>query len=192
MFTTVLHFNIILSSNPQPPQWCLPFTFYNQTPVCTLHHILSTFWAYLIILASVWRAVHIVKLLINEFSPSLCYLRSLRSRCSQHLVFKLCSCLRGRDHVSHPHKTTGKIVVVCILTITFFDKKREYNAPNGVVENTFVLRSVPHVCMIWTVLWLRRLVAGFFPRKLGFNPRPIHVVFVLDQVDIVTGVSPVT
>jgi hypothetical protein len=31
----------------------------------------------------------------------------------------LCSSLNVRDHVSHPYRTTGKIIVLYILTITF-------------------------------------------------------------------------
>ena len=61
-----------------------------------------------------------VKLFIKEFSPAFCYLYALRSRCSQHLVFKLRFCLRVIDHASHPYKTTGKIIVVRMLTVKFF------------------------------------------------------------------------
>jgi hypothetical protein len=30
-----------------------------------------------------------------------------------------------RDQVSHPYKTTGKIIVLCILIFTFLDSRRE-------------------------------------------------------------------
>jgi hypothetical protein len=30
-----------------------------------------------------------------------------------------------RDQVSHPYKTTGRIMVLCILTFTFLDSRRE-------------------------------------------------------------------
>jgi hypothetical protein len=33
-----------------------------------------------------------------------------------------------------------------------------------------------------TVLWLRRLVAGLSPRRLGFDPGSVHVGFVVDKV----------
>jgi hypothetical protein len=33
-----------------------------------------------------------------------------------------------------------------------------------------------------TVPWLRRLVAGLSPRRLGFDPGSVHVGFVLDKV----------
>ena len=32
------------------------------------------------------------------------------------------------------------------------------------------------------VPWLRRLVAGLPPRRPGFDPRPVHVGFVVDKV----------
>jgi hypothetical protein len=37
----------------------------------------------------------------------------------------LCSSLNARDHVSHPYITTGKVVVMYILTFTFFDSSQE-------------------------------------------------------------------
>jgi hypothetical protein len=40
-------------------------------------------------------------------------------------TLSLCSCLTVRDHVSHPYRTTGKIIVLYILTFTFFDIRRE-------------------------------------------------------------------
>jgi len=30
--------------------------------------------------------------------------------------------------------------------------------------------------------WLRRSVAGFSPQGPGFDPRPVHVTFVVDKV----------
>jgi hypothetical protein len=30
-----------------------------------------------------------------------------------------------RDHVTHPYSTTGKTVVLHVLTFTFFDSRRE-------------------------------------------------------------------
>jgi hypothetical protein len=40
-------------------------------------------------------------------------------------TLSLCSCLNDRDQVSHPYKTTGKIMVLYILTFTFLDSRRE-------------------------------------------------------------------
>ena len=89
---------------------------YSSYLVDTSNHLCDHF-------GSVWRGVHIVKLFIKEFF-SVTY-ASLRSRCCQHLVLKPCSCLRVRDHVSHPHKTTGKIVVVRMLSVKFFHLRKQ-------------------------------------------------------------------
>jgi hypothetical protein len=35
---------------------------------------------------------------------------------------------------------------------------------------------------LWAVPWLRRLVAGLPPRRPGFDPRSVHVGFVVDKV----------
>jgi hypothetical protein len=37
----------------------------------------------------------------------------------------LCSTLSVNDHVSHPYKTTGKIIVLCSLIFKFLDSKLE-------------------------------------------------------------------
>jgi hypothetical protein len=40
-------------------------------------------------------------------------------------TLSLCSSLNVRDDVSHPYKTTGKIIVVNILTFTFFYSRQK-------------------------------------------------------------------
>jgi hypothetical protein len=40
-------------------------------------------------------------------------------------TLSLCSYLNVKDQVSHPYKTTGRIMVLYILTFTFLDKRRE-------------------------------------------------------------------
>jgi hypothetical protein len=40
-------------------------------------------------------------------------------------TLSLCSSLNVRDYVSHPYRTTGKIMVLYILIFTFFDKRWE-------------------------------------------------------------------
>jgi hypothetical protein len=48
------------------------------------------------------------------------FLRTLFSN-----TLSLCSSLNVRDQLSHPHKTTGRILVLCILIFTFLDSRRE-------------------------------------------------------------------
>jgi hypothetical protein len=40
-------------------------------------------------------------------------------------TLNLRSSLKVRDHVSHPYKITGKIIVFYTLTLTFLDSKQE-------------------------------------------------------------------
>jgi hypothetical protein len=40
-------------------------------------------------------------------------------------ILSLCPSLNVRDQVSHPYKTTGRIIVLYILTFTFRDSRRE-------------------------------------------------------------------
>jgi hypothetical protein len=40
-------------------------------------------------------------------------------------TLSLCYSLNVRDQVSHPHRTTGKVIVLYILNFTFLDSRRE-------------------------------------------------------------------
>jgi hypothetical protein len=40
-------------------------------------------------------------------------------------TLNLCSSLNVTDQVSHPYKTAGRITVLCVLTFTFLDSRRE-------------------------------------------------------------------
>jgi len=70
-----------------------------------------------------------IKLLIMYSNPVPCYLVPHRPRyLTQHLVLENShptSFLSVADQVSHPCKTTGKIIVLCILIFTFLDRKLE-------------------------------------------------------------------
>jgi hypothetical protein len=40
-------------------------------------------------------------------------------------TLSLCSSLNVRDHVSHPYRSRGKIIVFYVLTFTFIDSRQE-------------------------------------------------------------------
>jgi hypothetical protein len=50
--------------------------------------------------------------------------------------------------------------------------------------NTRTVVVVHFIVSVFTVAvpWLRRLVAGFSPRRSGFDPGSVHVEFVVDKV----------
>jgi hypothetical protein len=56
---------------------------------------------------------------LSNFGPNI-LLRILFSG-----TINLCSSLNVRDQVLHPYKTTGRIMVLYILTFTFLDSRRE-------------------------------------------------------------------
>jgi hypothetical protein len=70
-----------------------------------------------------------MKLLVMQFSPVFfnpslfCPNILLNTMFSNTL--SLCSSLTFRDHVSHPYSNRGNIIVLYILTFTFFDSRRE-------------------------------------------------------------------
>jgi hypothetical protein len=74
-----------------------------------------------------WRRVQISKLHVMQcpvtsflFCPNI-LLSTLFSN-----TLSLCSALNVIDQVSHPYRTTGKIVILYIHIFTFFDSRREY------------------------------------------------------------------
>jgi hypothetical protein len=56
-----------------------------------------------------------------KFSPISCHFIPLWPKYTQRPVLRhpLCSILNARDQVSHPYKTIGKIIVLCILIFLF-------------------------------------------------------------------------
>jgi hypothetical protein len=50
-------------------------------------------------------------------------------------TLSLCCSLNVRDQVSHPYKTTGRIVVLYTLTFTFLDRRREDRRLNRMVAS---------------------------------------------------------
>jgi hypothetical protein len=67
-----------------------------------------------------WRRVQVMKLFIMLFFPTSCHFISLRSKYSPQTPSVSVFPLMSRDQISHPHRTTGKIIVLYILIFIFF------------------------------------------------------------------------
>jgi hypothetical protein len=82
-----------------------------------------------------WRRVQIMKLLVMQFSPPSRHLIPLGPNILLSILFSntlsLCSSLNVRDRVSHSYRTTGKIIVLYVLILKFFDSRREDRGFNG-------------------------------------------------------------
>jgi hypothetical protein len=67
--------------------------------------------------------------LVMQFSSPSCYLFPVPpSYYPEHLVLNTLrpySYFNGRDQVPHPYRITGKIIVLFITIVTFFDSRRE-------------------------------------------------------------------
>jgi hypothetical protein len=70
-----------------------------------------------------------MKLLIMQFSLPSVASSFFGSNILLNTLFpntlSLCSSLKIRDQISHPYRTTGKIILLCILLFMFLDSRRE-------------------------------------------------------------------
>ena len=125
-----MHLNIFLPSMPGSSKWSFSVRLPHQNPVCTspLCHM-----CYVPCLSHSF--LFITRIIFGEeyrsLSSSLCsFLHSpvtssfLIPNILLSTVFcnslSLCYSLSMSDQVPHPHKTTGKIIVLYILSFTFF------------------------------------------------------------------------
>ena len=145
-----IHPNIIHPSTPRSPQWSPSLRFPHQDPTHPFSSpIRATCPAYLILLGFITHTILGEE--YKSFSSSSCSLLSslvtssllgsnilLNTMFSNTLSFR--SSRNVSDQVSHPYKTTGKIIVLYIswsLNLWIATWKTKVSAPNDALPTNF-------------------------------------------------------
>ena len=129
-----IHLNIILPSMPGSPKWYISLRFPHQNPLyasplpydatCSAHLILLDFITRTIFGEQYRSLSSSCSFLHSPLTSSLLGPNILLNTLFSNTI-SLRSSLNVRDHVSHPYKTTHKIIVLYILISKYLDSKME-------------------------------------------------------------------
>jgi hypothetical protein len=98
---------------------------------------------------NIFWTVKVMKLLIMQSSP-VSSLPPFMSKCSpQHPV--LCFLLSVGDHVTHPYKTRGKIIVLFILIFMFLQTRSEDKRMWTEWRQAFLELNLLLICFLYTI-----------------------------------------